>query len=103
MKKFFRTIFRFIKFIFGNKYIAAIVIFIVWVLFIDTYNLIDRYKNLQKLNGLKKEAEFFKSEIESLNNQYNELFSDKKDLEKFAREQFLMKEENEDIFIIVED
>ncbi|MDR2009528.1 MAG: septum formation initiator family protein [Bacteroidales bacterium] len=103
MKKFFISIWRILKVIFGSKYLAAITIFIIWITFIDTYNLIDRYKNLEKLKNLKKEAEFFRQEIESLNIQHNELFSDKKDLEKFAREQFLMKEENEDIFIIVKE
>ncbi len=85
------------------KYLVVFCFFVVWVTFLDSYNLIDRFKNLQKLNALIKEVDFFKNEIKTYNAQYKELFSDKKDLEKFAREQYLMKEENEDIFIIISD
>lgn len=103
VKKVFKTIWHLIRVIGRNKYTATVVGFIIWIAFIDTYNLIDRYKNLQKLNGLKKEVEFFKKEIESLNTQYDQLFSNKNELEKFAREQFLMKEDNEDVFIVIHD
>jgi hypothetical protein len=46
--------------------------------FLDTYNIYDRIKKLQKLHELKKETEFFKKEIEIYNQQYQELFSDEK-------------------------
>ncbi len=85
------------------KYLVVICFFAIWITFLDSYNLIDRFKNMQKLNALNKEVEFFKHEIKVYNTQYKELFSDKNDLEKFAREQYLMKEENEDIFIIISD
>lgn len=103
MKEQLNSIWRFVLAIIRNKYLVVIVFFIFWVTFLDTYNLVDRYKNLKNLNRLKKEVRFFKHEIESLNNQYLEIFSDKKDLEKFAREQFLMKEDNEDIFIVINE
>jgi len=97
------VIWKFILVIIRNKYLVVFCFFGIWVTFLDTYNLIDRFENLQKLNELKKEVEFFKNEINVYNQQYKELFSGKNDLEKFAREQYLMKEENEDIFIIISD
>jgi cell division protein FtsB len=58
---------------------------------------------MQKLNALQKEIAYYKSEIYTYRQQYKELFSDKDDLEKFAREQYQMKEENEDLFIIISE
>ena len=94
---------RFLLGIVRNKYLVVFLGFAVWISFLDTYNLVDRIKNLQKLNELKKEVEFFRAEIETYKTQYNELFSTKQDLEKFAREQFSMKEDDEDVFVIVAD
>lgn len=97
--KIWKVIYLFIR----NKYLFSIVFFILWVMFFDTYNLIDRSRNLKKLRQLKEEKIFFKEELDLYQSQLNELFSDKEHLEKFAREQYLMKCENEDIFIILED
>ncbi len=103
MKGKLNIIWKFILTIIRNKYLVVIISFIVWVCFFDTYNLIDRYKNLQKLNELKKEASFFDAEIKIYKSQYEELFSSKEDVEKFAREQYQMKEDDEDLFIIISD
>jgi|AntAceMinimDraft_14_1070370.scaffolds.fasta_scaffold69862_2 cell division protein FtsB len=103
MKDKLSILWKFIIAIIRNKYLVAIVGFAIWVGFIDTYNLVDRYKNLRKLSELKKEAEFFENEIKIYKSQYNELFSNKDGLEKFAREQYQMKEANEDLFIIISD
>ncbi len=101
MKDKLNILWKFILAIIRNKYLVVIVGFVVWVCFFDTYSLIDRYKNLRKLNDLKKEAIFFEDEIIIYKTQYEELFSNKNDLEKFAREQYQMKESNEDLFIII--
>jgi cell division protein FtsB len=103
MKKIFEIIKSIFLFIIKNKYIVIIVAFVIWIFFLDTYNIYDRLKKLQKLHELKKEAEFFRKEIEIYNQQYKELFSDKNSLEKFAREQYQLKEEDEDVFIILND
>ncbi|HOK37907.1 MAG: septum formation initiator family protein [Bacteroidales bacterium] len=103
MKKIFEKIKSIFLFIIKNKYIVTFTAFLVWILFLDTYNIYDRIKKLQKLHELKKETEFFKKEIEIYNQQYQELFSDEESLEKFAREQYQLKEEDEDVFIIISD
>ena len=73
------------------------------VLFFDTFNIIDRVKNTQKIHQLEKEIEYYNNLIENDKQRIHELQSDDRNLEKFAREQFLMKQENEDIFIIDEE
>lgn len=86
-----------------NKFLVTIIVFVIWISFFDTYSLIDRYSSLNELNSLKKEHEFFKEELDLYNSQFKELFSGKRELEKFAREQYLMKADNEDIYIIVNE
>lgn len=103
MKDKVTIVWKFVLTIIRNKYLITLLAFFIWVTFLDSYSLVDRYSNLKKLNELKKEADFFRNELKLYKTQYKELFSDKNDLEKFAREQFLMKEENEDIFIIISD
>ena len=103
MKEKLTIVWKFIITIIKNKYLVVIIVFIAWVSFFDTYNLIDRFKNLKELSDLNKEVEFFQQEIKIYKTQYNELFSNKDDLEKFAREQYQMKEADEDLFIIISE
>jgi len=85
-----------------NKYLIVFLFFAVFVTFFDEHNLINRWKSTQKINQLEEELKFYQDEIKSTRQKKNELESNKENLEKFAREQYLMKTENEDIFIIKE-
>lgn len=86
-----------------NKYVIASFIFLLWVLFFDTNNLIDRYKQKQVLRQLEKDRKYYLERIDHDTRRMNELRTDRESLEKFAREQYLMKKENEDVFVIVEE
>lgn len=86
-----------------NKYLITFLIFIVWMVFLDNHNFMFVGKNMKKLKTLKTEKEYFKDKIETENQKIEELQSSSENLEKFAREQFLMKKENEDIFVIIEE
>jgi len=94
---------KILNFIIKHKYVVTLVFFALWVTFFDTYNLIDRFKKLRKLNALKKEIKYYEDEISLYTRQYEELFSNKDNLEKFAREEYQMLEEDEDLFIIIDD
>ena len=98
LKKIWQVVFRLIK----NKYLFSIVFFILCIGLFDTYNLLERSARFNELKKLRQDKEFFIKEIAEYNRQIAELFSDKKNLEKFAREQYLMKTENEDVFIVIE-
>jgi cell division protein FtsB len=76
--------------------------FTVFVTFFDEHNLIQRWKSYQKINQLEEELDFYKEEIKATKLKKNQLQSSKENLEKFAREHYLMHKENEDIFIIKE-
>ncbi len=84
------------------RYIIVLALFAVWMGFFDRNNLIEQFTARQKLNKLKEEKAYYLREIEKANKDYQDLFTNDESLEKFAREKYLMKKDNEDIFVIVE-
>ena len=86
-----------------NKYLILFLFFILWVVFIDDYNLINQSKIKNTVNDLNIQKEFYISEIKSDSTELYKLQNDPAEQEKFAREKFLMKKENEDIFIMREE
>ena len=86
-----------------NKYLILLLLFIFWIIFLDDYNLIHQKKIKNNVDELKKLKEFYISEIKSDSAELSKLKSDSNEQEIFAREKFLMKKDNEDIFIIRED
>ena len=85
-----------------NKYLVAISLFVIWLVFFDNNSLINRYKLVNEVNQLQKDKIYYQQRIRSDSARLNELMTSPENLEKFAREQYLMKKDNEDIFIIVE-
>ncbi len=86
-----------------NKYILTSVLFVLWMLMFDQNNLNERRKNNRDYNQLIRERDYFQKKIEENRKRIQELKTNNDNLEKFAREQYLMKKDNEDIFIIVDD
>tara|TARA_B100001287_G_C22685612_1_gene533364 strand:- start:4244 stop:4558 length:315 start_codon:yes stop_codon:yes gene_type:complete len=85
---------------FKNKYIITIILFVIWILFLDDYNLVNQYKIKKKIETLKLQKSFYESEIKKDSTELYNLKNNPEAQEKFAREKFLMKKDNEDIFII---
>ena len=56
-----------------------------------------------ELKKLKTQKKFYVDEIKKDKEKLRELRTNPKTLEKFAREKYLMKKENEEIFVIVEE
>jgi len=92
--------FGFLLPLFRNKYSLSLILFFVWVVFFDSNNLIDRAFHLRQMHQLEKDKIFYEGKIKDDRAQLEELESNPANLEKFAREHYLMKKENEDIFII---
>lgn len=84
-----------------NKYYLAAIIFVVWIAFFDRNDLITQYKYRHDLNDLKRDKEYYLEENIKIKEDLKELTTNQKQLEKFAREKYLMKKDNEDIFILV--
>ena len=85
-----------------NFYFVSIALFIGWMLFLDSNNLISRFQLSSKLGSLENEKEYYEEKIKEVEKDRDELFGDRESLEKFAREKYLMKKETEDIYIVVE-
>lgn len=81
-------------------YFITGVSFLIWMIFIDSNDLITRYKLGAKLNALQDEKEYYEEKIVDVEKDRKELMTNKELLEKFAREKYLMKKEAEDVFII---
>ena len=84
-----------------NKYLLTIIIFVVWLLLLDSNNLISRYKEMKNLRKLKSDREYYVKRIEEDRRKLYELRTDDRNLEKFAREQYRMKKPDEDLYIIL--
>ncbi len=89
--------------IFKNKYLITGSVFLVWMLFFDRNDLASQLDYRDDVNKLKAEKEFYIKEIAQVEKDLTELTTDQQKLEKFAREKYLMKKDNEDVFVIVEE
>ena len=85
-----------------NKYLFAFLLFSIWMIFLDEHNILFLRQNLNKLKKYRVESVYYKKKIEKEAQKLKELQDDSKNLEKYAREQFLMKKKDEDIFLIIE-
>jgi cell division protein FtsB len=86
---------------FRNKYLLTTIIFLAWLLFLDSNNLISRIGEMKNINTLKRDKEYYTKRIEIDRRKLNELKTDAKNLEKFAREQYHMKKPDEDLYIVL--
>jgi cell division protein FtsB len=86
-----------------NRYALTVISFVVWMLFFDSNDAFMLYKLRSELNQIKSEKEYFEQRIETTRADLDNLLNDNAKLEKFAREKYLMKNANEDIFVIVVD
>jgi hypothetical protein len=84
-----------------NKYFLTVAGIIVWLLFFDKNDVFTQYELIDKCRKLNKEKEYHISEIENNKLSLNELRTNKKSLETFSREKYLMKKDNEDVFVFV--
>lgn len=82
-----------------NRYSITFLIFLLWVLFIDQNNMMTQYEYRSQLNGLEVEKAYFSKEILKTKTELEELSTNPKSLEKFAREKYFMKKVNEEVFV----
>ena len=61
-----------------------------------------QYKLWSEVHTLKKEKKLLEQSLEDIKKHRNQLFTDEKSLEKFAREKYLMKRDDETVFVIEE-
>jgi cell division protein FtsB len=84
-----------------NKYFLTVVALVIWLLFFDKNDVFTQMELIRKCEKLKSEKQYYINEIASNNANLFDLKNNKRSLETFSREKYLMKKENEDVFIIV--
>ncbi|MCE3279180.1 MAG: Septum formation initiator [Bacteroidetes bacterium] len=92
-----------ILFVFKNKYFLTIITLSVWVIFFDKNDMATQIELRKEVKQLEEERNYYAHEIAEITSDLRELTSNPKTLEKFAREKYLMKRDNEEIFKIVEE
>lgn len=86
-----------------NRYVVAGFVFVVWLMFFDQNNWFTQFQYQMELNKLENEREFYDEEIKKVTQDLKELRTNPKSLEKFAREKYLMKKSNEEVFVLMEE
>lgn len=87
---------------FRNKYFTVTMLFFVWICFFDRNDIISEAKLVYKINKLKTERTYYQKQTDLANEELKELQTDPSSLEKFAREKYLMKKDNEDVYVITD-
>lgn len=90
------------KYIKKFKSLILISLFLSWMFIFDSNNLLKQIEYHNTLNKLEQERAYYQHEISENQSSTNELISNIDKLERYAREKYLMKKENEDIFLIID-
>jgi len=85
-----------------NKYLLAGVAFAVVMLFLDRNDLFTQMDRARELRNLERSKEYYRTETEKQRQELEALRNDPAALERFAREKYLMKRDDEELFLIPE-
>ena len=83
-----------------NKYLVATAAFVVWMLFFDHNDVFTQLERRGDLNELKQSKAYYEKQIAENKKFSNDLQFNAQAIERYARERYLMKRDNEDLFII---
>lgn len=86
-----------------NKYLIIGIAFAVWMMFFDRNDIPLQLKRIQELNKLEASQKLMDKEIKNTKQELGLLKTNPETLEKYAREKYLMKKDNEDLFVITSD
>ena len=88
--------------IFKNKFFVVGFLFLVWIGFLDENNLVLLNERINELNKKEETIDSLLLEISEMEDRLERLNNNQDELERFARENFLMKKDGEDIILIRE-
>ena len=84
-----------------NKYLLSGVAFLVWIIFLDNKNdLFSQYERLNRSHDLTKNEDHLSKQITETQKELDLLKNNAQSIEKYAREKYMMKKDNEDLFIL---
>jgi cell division protein DivIC len=88
--------------VFRNTYFITGTAFALWMIFGDENNLMLQFRRHRELTSLLDKKTYYLKQIDETQKQTAELTSNPATQEKFAREHYWMKRDNEDVFVIVQ-
>jgi len=83
-----------------NKFFIAFAAFTVWMLFFDERDVFTMSHHRQELRELQKSEKYYTEQINKEKTELENLKNSPATLEKYAREKYFMKRDNEDLFLI---
>ena len=86
----------------NSKYLLVLAAFVIWIFFFDNYNVLSHANYHSQIEQLEKDKVFYQSGITEVDMQAGKLNADPATLERYAREKFHMKRNNEDVFVVDE-
>jgi len=96
MKKYLKKLFPYLK----NKYVLTFLAFLVWMMFFDRNDVFMQFSQRSNLRQMQQDKLYFIEEIERNQKIMEDLMNNPATLEKFAREKYLMKKDDEDVYVI---
>ena len=76
---------------------------LVWMLFFDDNNVFVQFKMYRELSRLESETDYYAEKLKEVEKEKIEVMGTPKLVEKFAREKYLMKKPQEEIYVIVDE
>jgi cell division protein FtsB len=86
-----------------SKYLITGLAFIGWMLFFDSDDITLQFKRVKELQQLQQSEKNLDQQITDTKKELELLRTNPSTLEKYAREKYLMKKDNEDLYIIAKD
>jgi cell division protein FtsB len=84
-----------------NKYVLTAIGFFVWIMFIDDRDFITtHFRHVSELHKLEAQKKYYENQISTVQAELDQLKRNPAALEKYAREKYLMKKDNEDLFLV---
>ena len=83
----------------NNRYVYATLLFLIVILFIDQFNLFEQIRLSKSVKDKKQQIEYYEKLVPESKHYLNDLQNDTATMEKVAREQYLMKRDNEIIYL----
>jgi cell division protein DivIC len=83
-----------------SKYLIAGSFFLVWMFFFDPKDISSDFERREKLNELQNSEQHLNQLITESDKELDLLKNNTQSIEKYAREKYMMKKNNEDLFIL---
>ncbi len=86
-----------------NRYFLILSVATLWIVFFDNYNILAQMRMKKQIEQLEADKVHYQEKIEALDFEREQLFSDPREMERYAREKYFMHKSGEEIFVLIEE